>query len=146
MKTEYERKIAEIQQQAKEDIIKVDNMRTHIQTKYDQLKTKYGKAHNTIAELKEVLQLAADADQRKDALIEEIRAGARDSKEKVERERAELNRDREVIERERREQRETQMQGKAKAEDMDYQRREMQARVESMTSKLAERGAQNDSL
>ena len=45
MKTEYERKIAEVQQQAKEDIIKVDNMRTHIQTKYDQLKSKYGKAH-----------------------------------------------------------------------------------------------------
>ena len=45
MKTEYERKIAEVQQQAKEDIIKVDNMRTHLQSKYDQLKSKYGKAH-----------------------------------------------------------------------------------------------------
>lgn len=78
-------------------------MRTHLQAKYDHLKTKYGKAHETVAELKEVLQLAADADQRKDALIEEIRAGARESKEKVERERSELNRDREVIERERRE-------------------------------------------
>ena len=146
VKTEYERKIAEILQQAKEDIIKVDNMRTHLQTKYDQLKAKYAKAHTTIAELKEVLQLAADADQRKDALIEEIRAGARDSKERVDRERAELGRDREAIERERREQRETQMQGKAKAEEMEYQRREMQARVESMTSKLAERGAQNESM
>ena len=45
VKTEYERKIAEVQQQAKEDIIKVDNMRTHLQSKYDQLKSKYGKAH-----------------------------------------------------------------------------------------------------
>ncbi len=110
------------------------------------MKAKYGKAHEAIAELKEVLQLAADADQRKDALIEEIRAGARDSKERLERERAELNRDREVIEQERREHRETQMQGKAKIEEMEYQRREMQARVESMTSKLAEKGVQNDSL
>jgi len=45
VKTEYERKIAEVQQQAKEDIIKVDNMRTHLQSKYDLLKGKYGKAH-----------------------------------------------------------------------------------------------------
>ena len=96
-----------------------------------------------MAELKDVLQLAADADQRKDALLEELRVGARDAKERVERERAELGRDREAVERERRE---AQMQGKAKAEESEYQRREMQARVENMTGKLAERGAQNESL
>lgn len=38
------------------------------------------------------------------------------------------------------------MQGNVKAEELDYQRREMQARVESLTSKLAEKGAQNDNL
>ena len=42
-----------------------------------------------MAELKDVLHLAADADQRKDALLEELRVGARDAKERVERERAE---------------------------------------------------------
>jgi hypothetical protein len=68
-------------------------MRTHLQCKYDGLKQKYTKAHQTIAELKEVLQLAADADQRKDALIEEIRAGAREAKERLERDRETLERD-----------------------------------------------------
>lgn len=99
-----------------------------------------------MAELKDVLHLAADADQRKDALLEELRVGARDAKERVERERVELARDRESLERQWREHREAQMLGTAKAEESEYQRREMQARVETMTGKLAERGAQNESL
>jgi chromosome segregation ATPase len=38
VKAEYERKIGEIQAQAKEDIIKVDNMRTKCLSKYESLK------------------------------------------------------------------------------------------------------------
>jgi hypothetical protein len=70
------------------------------------MKAKYAKAHETIVELKEVLQLAADADQRKDALIEEIRAGAREAKERVQRDKEEVDRDREIIDKEKRENRE----------------------------------------
>ena len=99
-----------------------------------------------MAELKDVLHLAADADQRKDALLEELRVGARDAKERVERERAELARDREIFDKERREQREAELLARARAEESEYQRREMQARVENMTGKLAERGAQNESM
>jgi hypothetical protein len=48
-----------------------------------------------VTELKEVLNLAADADTRKDSLLEEIRAGARDAKAQLEKEREILDRDRE---------------------------------------------------
>ena len=48
-------------------------------------KHKYQKAASQITELKEVLQMAADADQRKDALVDEVRASARDAKDKLDR-------------------------------------------------------------
>ena len=50
--------------------------------------------------------MAADADQRKDALIEEIRAGAREAKERVDRDREAVDREKAEIDRERREHRE----------------------------------------
>jgi hypothetical protein len=50
-------------------------------------KHKYQKAASQITELKEVLQMAADADQRKDALVDEVRASARDAKDKLDRDR-----------------------------------------------------------
>jgi hypothetical protein len=64
--------------------------------------------------LREVLQLAADADQRKDALIEEIRAGAGAAKERVDRDRQAVDKDKEEIDRERRQHREEMIQVKGK--------------------------------
>jgi len=42
--------------------------------------------------------MAADADSRKDALVEEIKASARDAKERNEKERLQLEKDHEVLE------------------------------------------------
>jgi hypothetical protein len=83
VKHEYERKIQELQAQAKEDILKVDNAHSHLQSKYAGLKAKYTHAHTTITDLKEVLHLAAEADSRKDSLIEELRVSTRDAGSRV---------------------------------------------------------------
>ena len=77
--------------------------------------------------------MAADADQRKDALVEEVRAGAREAKERLQRDREEVDRDREALDRERREHREMQMAWRTQTEEADYQRRELQAKVEGLS-------------
>jgi len=59
--------------------------------------------------LKEVLHLAADADSRKDSLIEELRVSTREAGQRVQRDRDSLDADRESLERERRELREQQL-------------------------------------
>ena len=139
VKHEYERKIQELQAQAKEDILKVDNARSHLQSKYAGLKAKYTQAHTTITDLKEVLHLAAEADSRKDSLIEELRVSTRDAGSRVQRDREALEADRDSLERERRELREQQLQLRTRAEEAEYRARELQARVEAVGAKLQEK-------
>ncbi len=81
-------------------------MRREAVTKAEQAKGKYQRAFGQLGELKEVLQMAAEADQRKDALIEEIRMSAREAKERNDREREALTKEQEQIEQQRREMRE----------------------------------------
>ena len=62
-------------------------MRKEALSKYGQCKAKYQKALSQLTELRDVLQLAADADSRKDAIIEEIKVGATQAKAKLDQER-----------------------------------------------------------
>ena len=93
VKQEFEKKVAEMQRSFKEDILKVDGLRKEALSKAESFKGKYAKAAAQIVELKEVLQMAADADMRKDALVEEVRASAKEAKEKLDRERDLLTRE-----------------------------------------------------
>lgn len=74
--------------------------------------------------MKEILQLAADADTRKDALLQEVRVSAREQQAKVDKEREKLMQEREVFEGQKREQREKDIQIRAKMEELEYQKRE----------------------
>jgi len=79
--------------QCKEDITRIEGMRRDAVTKAEQAKSKYQRACGQLGELREVLQMAAEADQRKDALIEEIRMSAREAKERNDREREALTKE-----------------------------------------------------
>lgn len=66
-------------------------------------KSKLHKAQGQLSELKEVLQMAVDADARKDALVEEVRASAKEAREKLDKEREALLREKEFVAREQQE-------------------------------------------
>ena len=87
LKNEYEKKMQEVNSTCKEDIQKIDGLRSQSVQRAELYKHKYQKAASQITELKEVLQMAADADQRKDALVDEVRASARDANDKLDRDR-----------------------------------------------------------
>ncbi len=80
VKGEYEKKIVDLSAQFKEDLLKIDQARKEAVGKAEREKSKYQQAVAQIHELKEVLQMAADADTRKDSLVEEVRTSAREAK------------------------------------------------------------------
>lgn len=76
-------------------------MRREVQARAEHYKAKQGKAVAQLAEVQEVLKLAAEADSRKEALLEEVRASARQARERAEAERDALGNEREELARER---------------------------------------------
>lgn len=139
LKAEYDKKISELQLQCKEDITKIDMLRKEALAKADSQKVKYQKAMGQLNELKEVLQMAADADTRKDALVEEVRASAKEAKERLEKERELLEIERESVEAMKREARESGLANKRKIEELEYQKRESQTRIEQLSLFLADK-------
>lgn len=83
--------------------------------------------------------MAADADTRKDALVEEVRASAKEAKERLEKERELLEKERESVEAMKREARESGLANKSKIEELEYQKRESQTRIEQLSLFLADK-------
>jgi len=67
--------------------LRVDGLRKEALASAESYKSRYHKAQAQISELKEVLQMAVDADSRKDALVDEVRASAKEARDKLEKER-----------------------------------------------------------
>jgi hypothetical protein len=79
--------VSELQSQFKEDLLRVDGLRKEALASAESYKSRYHKVQAQISELKEVLQMAVDADSRKDALVDEVRASAKEARDKLEKER-----------------------------------------------------------
>ena len=67
--------------------MRVDGLRKEALASAESYKSRYHKVQAQISELKEVLQMAVDADSRKDALVDEVRASAKEARDKLEKER-----------------------------------------------------------
>jgi chromosome segregation protein len=83
--------------------------------------------------------LAADADSRKDALVEEVRASARAQKERLDRDREALSKEQESLEQMKKEAKDSGIEARAKLDELEYGRRELQAKVETLGRQMAER-------
>lgn len=83
-----------------------------------------------VHELKEVLQMAADADTRKDSLVEEVRATARETKLTNDRERDALAKEREDIEIVKRAAKEESLTIRGKLQESEYAQRETLNKLE----------------
>jgi len=100
IKGDNDKRIAELQAQFKEDLLKLDGLRKDAVASADKYKAKLHKAQTQLGELKEVLQMAVDADARKDALVEEVRASAKEAREKLDKERDGVMKEKEFVARE----------------------------------------------
>ena len=98
--------------------------------KAEKEKGKYQQAVAQIHELKEVLQMAADADTRKDSLVEEVRQSAREAKIVNDREKELLAKERAEFEVERRLVKEESIGIKSKLQDYEYSQREINSKLE----------------
>ena len=96
--------------------------------------------------MKEVLQMAADADARKDSLVEEVRASAREAKLANDREREALARERGEFELERRLTKDENMAVRGKMQETEYSQKETNNKLEMTQRHLADKIMQNDVL
>ena len=130
VKGEYEKKITDMTAQFKEDLLRVDQLRRETQAKHDKTKQKHQQAMAQVHELKEVLQMAADADTRKDSLVEEVRATARETKLANDRERESLAKEREELENVKRAAKEESLAISGKLQESEYSQRETLNKLE----------------
>ncbi|TNV86320.1 hypothetical protein FGO68_gene14015 [Halteria grandinella] len=153
MKSENERRLTELQAQCKEDVLRIDGLRKEALSKCDQYKAKYQKSLSQLAELKDVLQLAADADSRKDAIIEEIKVSAAQACTKLDQERdqllteqKQLHEDKLTLDKERRDLRERDLECKHRLEESDYHIKELMHKIQHLTLNLEARTKECDTL
>lgn len=90
LKADCDQRLSDLQAQCKADLTQLDGLRREALAKADSHKSRHTKLSAQLADLKDVLQLAVTADQRKDALVEEVRASARTAKEQLDKDREEL--------------------------------------------------------
>eukprot|EP00347_Sterkiella_histriomuscorum_P016960 403351196 len=150
LKHDYEKRINDQQAQFKQDILIIDaemkKQRREFTERYEALRGKYQKASNQLTEMKEVLNMAVESDNKKDAMLEELKVAFKEKHIKLDQERDSLNKEQSLFELQRKEIKDELLTYKSRIEELEYYKKEQNLKIEKLNSFLNEKTIEYDKL